>query len=204
MRPVAGQRARTWSRNWAPSISGMRMSEITISAASASSISRPAAPHRQRGPDSPCRETAGAAPSGSWPHRPDAREQAGRGLLRAVPCSGMTAGPSLHSCDARGRSPIDGRSTTDRPTRKVVPLPTSLLTSSGPIVFLDDAVGNRQPQAGPLAHRLGGEERIENPRQEVLRGMPLPVSAISIHTLSPPLPVRIVILPRSSPWPGPR
>src|SRR6188508_3181195 len=34
-------------------------------------------------------------------------------------------------------------------------------------VLADDPVGDRQAEAGALAHRLGGEERIVNPRQEL-------------------------------------
>ena len=37
------------------------------------------------------------------------------------------------------------------------------------VVLLDDAEDHRQPQAGALARRLGGEERVEDARQ-VLRG----------------------------------
>ena len=45
------------------------------------------------------------------------------------------------------------------------------------IVFLDDAISDRQAEPGTLADFLGGEERIEDARQHVGRRCPFPYRA---------------------------
>ena len=63
-----------------------------------------------------------------------------------------------------------------------VPWPTVLSQLMRAVVLPDDAVGDRQPEAGALADGLGREERIVDARQ-VLGGMPDPVSATSAIAL---------------------
>ena len=46
-------------------------------------------------------------------------------------------------------------------------------------MLLDDAVGDRQAEAGALADVLGREERVEDARQDLF-GMPGPVSRIVV------------------------
>jgi hypothetical protein len=55
-----------------------------------------------------------------------------------------------------------------RKMRNVVPLPTSRIHRDEAAGLLDDAVDGGQPQAGALAHRLGGEEGIENLAEDFL------------------------------------
>src|SRR6185312_13271047 len=49
------------------------------------------------------------------------------------------------------------------PDGEAGPLARSGLDLDGPVVLLDDPVADREPQPGPLAQRLGGEERVEDP-----------------------------------------
>ena len=52
---------------------------------------------------------------------------------------------------------------------KRVPWPTTLSQSMRALVLADDAVGDRQTEAGALADHLGGEERIVDARQVLVR-----------------------------------
>ena len=54
-----------------------------------------------------------------------------------------------------------------------------------PAVLLHDAVGDRQPEPGALADFLRRVERLENPRQRVLRECPSPVSRTVATIRSP-------------------
>ena len=53
----------------------------------------------------------------------------------------------------------------------------SLSTSIQPPCSLDDAVGDREPEAGALAHVLGGEEGLEDVGAGTSAGMPAPWSS---------------------------
>ena len=52
--------------------------------------------------------------------------------------------------------------------RKRAALSFFALNFNRAVVLLDDAEGDAQPQARSLAHRLRGEERLENPLQQFL------------------------------------
>ena len=56
------------------------------------------------------------------------------------------------------------------------PLPTCDLHLDAPAVIGHDALRDGQPEAGALARRLGGEERVEDPRQRSPSGIPGPSS----------------------------
>ena len=50
-------------------------------------------------------------------------------------------------------------------------------------VALDDAVRQREPQPGPHAHGLGGEERVEDPAPDLLRDAGSVVTELEPHSL---------------------
>ena len=54
-----------------------------------------------------------------------------------------------------------------------------------PTVVGDEAVADRQPQARPLADRLGREERVEYPRQDLLRDAAAVVRQLQNHLVAP-------------------
>ena len=54
-----------------------------------------------------------------------------------------------------------------------------------PAVVGDDAVADRQPQARPLADWLGREERLEYPRQDLLRDAAAVVRHLQNHLVAP-------------------
>ena len=51
--------------------------------------------------------------------------------------------------------------------------------------LLDDAVDRGEPEPGPLALLLGGEEGLEDPRLASASSMPLPVSVTASRTYGP-------------------
>ena len=57
---------------------------------------------------------------------------------------------------------------TGSSTRNVVPAPGALMTSMRPPACVDDAVHGLETDAGAAARRLGGEERFEDARLDVL------------------------------------
>ena len=58
-------------------------------------------------------------------------------------------------------------SRTGSTTRNVPPLADLGLELDVPAVLVDDALGDGEPETGALARRLGGEEGIEHPRDDV-------------------------------------
>ena len=62
-----------------------------------------------------------------------------------------------------------------------------------PAVLLDDAVGDRQPEAGALADLLRRVERLEDARQRVSRGMPVAGVAHGRRTMRSPSATVVVI-----------
>ena len=71
------------------------------------------------------------------------------------------------------------------------------------VMFLHDAVGQRQSQPGALAHRLGGEERVENAGEVLGLQCLCRYRQFPPTRSSPSCPVRMVMVPRfSMAWPA--
>ena len=91
---------------------------------------------------------------------------------------------------ARGRDSIG--CTIGNTMRNVLPRTGATAHFDAPMVLGDDAIGDRQPEPGAAADRLGRVERIEDALQCIGR-MPQPLSPMLTQTSSPSLPIASVI-----------
>src|SRR5215210_1072577 len=66
--------------------------------------------------------------------------------------------------------------------RKAGSLAERAVARNRPAVFLDDAVGDRQPKTRAFADRLGGEERIVNARELIRRDSGTGVGDLDSHS----------------------
>ena len=118
-----------------------------------------------------------------------------RGGGYSVPASASSPGVGVSGAGA-----TSGRHTMNRVS------PGLRLTRDVAVVLLhDDPPGQVEAESGALAERLGGEERREDPVDDVSSGMPGPSSQISTRTIwSFSRAVRIVSVPLRRPSPGSR
>src|SRR5437870_2712310 len=148
MRTASGSLVRACYRNCAPVISGMRMSEMIASTCCSSSSFSPSAP-----PSAVCTvkprernvrrsaETMFGSSSTASTEKPAPMASAMKRLLAQL----SLAHPRQDDSEARALA------------RRAAKLDAA-------VVLLHDRIGHRQAEPGALAHRLGGEEGLEDAR----------------------------------------
>ena len=91
-----------------------------------------------------------------------------------------------------------GRRHAGSTTRKMLPLPTTRVHLDASAVIGHDALGDREPEAGPLPGRLGGEEGIEDAGERSPRGSRVPRPRTRSRPRAAPARERMVSVPRPS------